>query len=87
MAACLWQRGETTRTPLVSTFPLKFTPLSSNQTEIPFPLLDGLARIVREEGVLTLWKGWGPNFNRAMFMTASQVATYDQFKQMLLASG
>jgi len=49
--------------------------------------LDGLARIVREEGVVSLWKGWGPNFNRAMFMTASQVATYDQFKQMLLASG
>lgn len=42
---------------------------------------------MREEGPFSLWKGWGPNFNRAMFMTASQVATYDQFKEILLKSG
>lgn len=48
---------------------------------------DGLFRITKEEGILTLWKGWGPNVNRAMFMTASQIATYDQCKEIMLASG
>lgn len=49
--------------------------------------LDGLIRIAREEGVLALWRGVGANVNRAMLMTASQVATYDQFKAMLLGTG
>jgi len=42
---------------------------------------------VREEGVLSLWRGWGPNVNRAMLMTAGQVATYDVAKTWLLSFG
>jgi len=93
MGVCLLRRGETTSTPLVC--PPFFPPprllphascLGGSDTTPNF-VLDGLARIVRDEGVLSLWKGWSPNVNRAMFMTASQLATYDQFKEVLLASG
>jgi len=49
--------------------------------------IDGLIRIIKEEGVFTLWKASGPNMQRAMFMTAGQLASYDQAKQMLLQSG
>ena len=41
-------------------------------------------RISREEGVPVLWRGVGANVARAMLMTASQLATYDIFKQSLL---
>jgi len=46
--------------------------------------IDGLFRIAKEEGVPALWKGCGPNLNRAMLMTAGQVASYDQAKYSLL---
>lgn len=49
--------------------------------------IDGLVRITRDEGVLALWRGVGANVNRAMLMTASQVATYDQFKDLLVGTG
>jgi len=48
---------------------------------------DGLARIVSGEGIATLWKASGPNMQRAMFMTAGQLASYDQAKQLLLQTG
>jgi uncharacterized membrane protein YjjP (DUF1212 family) len=48
--------------------------------------VDGLVRIVREEGFFTMWKGCLPNVFRAMFMTAGQLASYDQAKMMLLAT-
>jgi dicarboxylate transporter 10 len=44
--------------------------------------LDGLVRIAREEGVLRLWRGVGPNLLRGALMTAGQVATYDQVKEL-----
>jgi hypothetical protein len=45
---------------------------------------DGLARIIREEGVVSLWRGSGPNSIRAMLMNTGQVASYDQAKELLL---
>jgi hypothetical protein len=36
---------------------------------------DGLFRIAREEGITTLWTGTLPNLQRAMLMTAGQLAT------------
>jgi solute carrier family 25 (mitochondrial dicarboxylate transporter), member 10 len=46
--------------------------------------IDGLARIIREEGVAALFKGVWPNSMRAVLMTASQLASYDIFKRLLL---
>lgn len=46
--------------------------------------LDGLMRIVRDEGFFQMWKGCGPNVYRAMLMTAGQLASYDQSKYLLL---
>lgn len=47
--------------------------------------IDGLTRMVREEGWRSLWRGVWPNSMRAMLMTASQLASYDTFKAYLLA--
>lgn len=47
--------------------------------------IDGMVRMIREEGFTSLFRGVWPNSTRAMLMTASQLATYDLFKQELLA--
>ncbi|MQM06046.1 hypothetical protein Taro_038867 [Colocasia esculenta] len=39
-------------------------------------------KIVREEGIKALWKGVGPAMVRAGALTASQLATYDESKQV-----
>ncbi|KAI0954193.1 hypothetical protein AcV7_007492 [Taiwanofungus camphoratus] len=46
--------------------------------------LDGLVRMVREEGWSSLGRGVGPNVFRAVLMNASQLASYDFFKAELL---
>ncbi|KAI9305449.1 mitochondrial carrier domain-containing protein [Cunninghamella echinulata] len=46
--------------------------------------LDGVFRIAREEGVTSLFRGLGPNMNRAILMTSSQCVSYDLFKKLLL---
>ena len=46
--------------------------------------LDGLQRMAREEGPRSLVRGVWPNSLRAMLMTASQLASYDAFKGVLL---
>lgn len=46
--------------------------------------LDGVIRITREEGVTSLMRGVGPNINRAVLMTGSQLVSYDVFKDLLL---
>lgn len=46
--------------------------------------LDGVIRISREEGLKSLFRGIGPNVNRAILMTSSQCVSYDIFKDMLL---
>ena len=38
--------------------------------------------IVSEEGMRALWKGVGPAMARAAALTSSQLATYDETKQV-----
>ncbi|XP_064384029.1 mitochondrial 2-oxoglutarate/malate carrier protein-like isoform X1 [Halichondria panicea] len=49
-------------------------------------VFDALARISREEGLGTLWRGCGPTVLRAMVVNAAQLATYSQAKQFLLTT-
>ncbi|XP_065060805.1 mitochondrial 2-oxoglutarate/malate carrier protein-like isoform X2 [Rhopilema esculentum] len=49
-------------------------------------VFDALIRVVREEGVLTLWRGCVPTVARAMVVNAAQLATYSQAKQILLGT-
>lgn len=46
--------------------------------------IDGLIRMTREEGSKSLFRGVWPNSMRAVLMTASQLASYDGFKRLLL---
>eukprot|EP00127_Corallochytrium_limacisporum_P006402 Clim_evm10s226 gene=Clim_evmTU10s226 len=46
-------------------------------------VFDALIRVVREEGVLRLWRGVSPTVARAMLLNAAQLATYSQAKAML----
>ncbi|KAG8653814.1 hypothetical protein MANES_05G068900v8 [Manihot esculenta] len=43
-----------------------------------------MRRIVSEEGIRALWKGIGPAMARAAALTASQLATYDETKRVLI---
>ncbi|KAL9059147.1 MAG: hypothetical protein Q9162_001365 [Coniocarpon cinnabarinum] len=47
---------------------------------------EGLVRMTRTEGLGSLFRGVWPNSARAMLMTASQLASYDSFKRMLMDS-
>uniref|UniRef100_A0A1I7WZZ2 Mitochondrial 2-oxoglutarate/malate carrier protein n=1 Tax=Heterorhabditis bacteriophora TaxID=37862 RepID=A0A1I7WZZ2_HETBA len=49
-------------------------------------VFDALFRVVKEEGVLSLWRGCAPTVMRAMVVNAAQLATYSQAKQLLLES-
>nr|OQO27444.1 hypothetical protein B0A51_06320 [Rachicladosporium sp. CCFEE 5018] len=46
--------------------------------------IDGLSRMIKEEGVASLFRAVWPNSLRAVLMTASQLASYDIFKSELL---
>ncbi|TGZ81363.1 mitochondrial carrier [Ascodesmis nigricans] len=46
--------------------------------------IDGLIRMSREEGITSLFRGAWPNTFRAALMTASQLATYDEAKILLI---
>lgn len=46
--------------------------------------IDGLIRMTREEGFRSLFRGVWPNSMRAVLMTASQLASYDGFKRLLI---
>ncbi len=50
-------------------------------------VFEALARIAREEGVLTLWRGAIPTMGRAMVVNAAQLASYSQAKQAILQTG
>lgn len=43
--------------------------------------------IAKEEGVLGLWKGLGPNIARNAIINAAELASYDQVKEALLRTG
>jgi solute carrier family 25 oxoglutarate transporter 11 len=45
---------------------------------------DAIKRMVQGEGVRSLWRGSSLTINRAMIVTASQLATYDQAKEAIL---
>ncbi|KAM0952555.1 putative mitochondrial carrier protein [Dioscorea sansibarensis] len=47
-------------------------------------VVDAIGRMAREEGVTSLWRGSSLTVNRAMIVTASQLATYDQAKEAIL---
>lgn len=47
--------------------------------------VDGLIRMTREEGWKSLFRGVWPNSMRAVLMTASQLASYDGFKRVLIS--
>ncbi|KAK0557504.1 hypothetical protein OC846_000492 [Tilletia horrida] len=49
--------------------------------------LVGLVRMAREEGLSSYARGLLPNTVRAVLMNASQLATYDVFKDALVSSG
>uniref|UniRef100_A0A665TQ50 Mitochondrial 2-oxoglutarate/malate carrier protein n=1 Tax=Echeneis naucrates TaxID=173247 RepID=A0A665TQ50_ECHNA len=50
-------------------------------------VFNALARITREEGLTTLWRGCVPTMARAVVVNAAQLASYSQSKQALLDSG
>lgn len=48
--------------------------------------VDGLIRLVREEGVSAMGRGLSANVTRAVLMNCSQLASYDFFKSLILHS-
>lgn len=44
---------------------------------------DALTRIIKEEGVLALWKGCSPTIVRAMCLNLGMLATFDEVKEQL----
>lgn len=50
-------------------------------------VFNALARVTREEGITTLWRGTMPTVGRAMVLNIAQLATYDQAKEMILKTG
>lgn len=55
--------------------------MNSNSTSSP---IREMRKIVSEEGIKALWKGVGPAMARAGCLTASQMATYDESKQVVM---
>ena len=50
-------------------------------------VFDALSQMCKNEGVTSLWRGSSLTVNRAMIVTASQLASYDQIKEMILEKG
>ncbi|GAB4848772.1 Mitochondrial uncoupling protein 5 [Ancistrocladus abbreviatus] len=50
-------------------------------------VVDAITRMCKDEGVTSLWRGSSLTINRAMLVTASQLASYDQFKETILGKG
>ena len=50
-------------------------------------VLDAIARMSKQEGITSLWRGSSLTVNRAMLVTASQLASYDQIKETILQKG
>ncbi|KMT08624.1 hypothetical protein BVRB_6g139010 [Beta vulgaris subsp. vulgaris] len=50
-------------------------------------VLDAIQRMCKDEGIVSLWRGSSLTVNRAMLVTASQLASYDQIKESILDRG
>lgn len=50
-------------------------------------VFDALFRIIKEEGLFTLWRGAVPTMGRAMVVNGAQLSSYSQAKQILLETG
>ncbi|CAI0467793.1 unnamed protein product [Linum tenue] len=50
-------------------------------------VVDAIGSMARKEGVGSLWRGSSLTVNRAMIVTASQLASYDQIKESILEKG
>lgn len=50
-------------------------------------VFDALARVSREEGVISMWKGCSPTVIRAIVLNAAQLSVYSEAKKKLLATG
>lgn len=50
-------------------------------------VIDAITRMSKQEGVTSLWRGSSLTVNRAMIVTASQLASYDQIKEAILDNG
>ncbi|KGN48714.1 mitochondrial uncoupling protein 5 [Cucumis sativus] len=50
-------------------------------------VVDAITQMARGEGVTSLWRGSSLTVNRAMLVTASQLASYDQIKETILQKG
>lgn len=49
-------------------------------------VFDALVRIVREEGVLSLWRGSTPTVARAMSVNVGMMASFDQIKYLVVSA-
>ncbi|BBG95846.1 uncoupling protein 5 [Prunus dulcis] len=47
-------------------------------------VVDAITKMARSEGIVSLWRGSSLTVNRAMIVTASQLASYDQIKEAIL---
>jgi solute carrier family 25 (mitochondrial oxoglutarate transporter), member 11 len=50
-------------------------------------VFNALSRVMKEEGVTTLWRGTLPTVGRAMVLNIAQLATYDQAKEAIISTG
>ncbi|OVA01797.1 Mitochondrial brown fat uncoupling protein [Macleaya cordata] len=50
-------------------------------------VVDAITQMSKQEGVTSLWRGSSLTVNRAMIVTASQLASYDQIKETILEKG
>ncbi|KAL7050965.1 hypothetical protein ACKWTF_004278 [Chironomus riparius] len=50
-------------------------------------VINAISRMVREEGVLTLWRGCIPTMGRAAVVNAAQLSSYSQAKRILVNNG
>lgn len=50
-------------------------------------VVDAISQMRRSEGITSLWRGSSLTVNRAMLVTASQLASYDEIKETILGKG
>ncbi|KAG7020242.1 Mitochondrial uncoupling protein 4, partial [Cucurbita argyrosperma subsp. argyrosperma] len=50
-------------------------------------VVDAITKMSKQEGITSLWRGSSLTVNRAMIVTAAQLASYDQIKETILEKG